>query len=660
MDILKLARKLEPLMPNQVQHWLRIRDTADPELKTLIEKQIINSAYNMLGDFRSKTLLSLPPQAKAKGAIHFGTIQYEREKWPLGISANELLQNLAIFGRSGAGKTNVAFHILQQLAAKKIPFLFLDWKRTARHLLPWLGNQVQIFTPGRSISEFPFNPFVVPPGLEESVYINYLVDILADAYTLGDGVRSVLQKAIFNCYKQGNRSPTAADILREVEDMPGKGRAGGWKISVTRALESVEFANITGSGRTSQETLARSLLERSSIIELDALSQNSKKFLIPILCLWLYCVRLNQADREKLRLVIFVEEAHHIFYRQEHRAKESLMNMLLRQCREMGIAFVVIDQHPHLISSPALGNTYTSICMNQKHPSDINCSAALCLLGDSDKKHFSMLPVGRGIVKLQDRWRRPVLVQFPLVGIQKGAVTDALLKSKIRASGTLSALKLAVGSESAGIGRSRVADKGPNEDEWSFLEDVLQYPHDGVDLRYKRLGFSAGKGNRVKLRLHQRGLLESQEVPIGRTRRLLLRIPASGRKILGLQSNSPQRGSLAHEYWKYYYAQNYSENGYSVTVEAPRRNGRVDALAIKGTESIAIEIETGKSDVVSNVRQDLLSGFTRVLVVATDEAALKKIEEQLGAARLIISGRVILAIQGVWRNRSAARGQATK
>ena len=128
--------------------------------------------------------------------------------------------------------------------------------------------------------------------------------------------------------------------------------------------------------------------------------------LVPLIGLWLYFVQLSDPVREKLRLVIFVEEAHHVLYRSAQRAKESLMNTLLRQCREVGIGFVVIDQHPHLVSSAALGNTYTSICLNLKDPADINRAAAMSLVDEEEKHAFSTLPVGHGIVKLQDRWRR--------------------------------------------------------------------------------------------------------------------------------------------------------------------------------------------------------------------------------------------------------------
>ena len=71
-------------------------------------------------------------------------------------------------------------------------------------------------------------------------------------------------------------------------------------------------------------------------------------------------------------MAIFLEEAHHTVFRSNGRTKESLMNVLLRQGRELGIAFVLIDQHPHLLSAAALGNCYTKIFLNLSDPADIN------------------------------------------------------------------------------------------------------------------------------------------------------------------------------------------------------------------------------------------------------------------------------------------------
>ena len=635
-------------MPNKVAHWMKTRELADPDLQALIEKQIISTAYNYLGDFHNKILLSLPPEKKAKGSINLGTILYDKEKWPLGISTNELMQNMAVLGRSGAGKTNVAFHILQQLIAKKIPFVFLDWKRTVRHLIPQFREKISIYTPGRPLLRFPFNPFVVPPGVESNVYVNQVVDVMSEAFNLGEGSRSILRKAIATLYQQENLCPTPKEIIFEVEKMSEKDRMRGWKITAMRALESLEFSDISSKDRISQEQLASKLLHDNTVIELDALAQESKKFLVPLLCLWLYYVRLKSPDREKLRLVIFIEEAHHVLHKRAQTASETTLEMLFRQCRELGIGIVVIDQHPHLLSAAALGNVYTTVCLNQKDPSDINKAAAVSLLDTDEKNYFSMLPVGQAIIKLQDRWTRPVLVRFPLMNVKKGSVTDDVLArySAInQAKRTGSGRKTSMLTEFQQVPRIPLYDIPLEEPAFVFLEDVVRYPNDGVKTRYGRLGLSAGTGNRLKEQLLDQGWLEDQVVEIGRTRKVLLRLTKQSREALNLGSSEPQHGSIVHEYWKRFYAQRFREQGYQVEFEMSRKSGNVDVVARKGAENIAIEVETGKSDFVRNVKQDLLSGFDKIIVVATDKKALGKVEREFAKAGLMGIERIEIVLR---------------
>lgn len=176
MKIEKVAAKLRPLMPEKIDHWMKARQMADPALKALIEKQIISLGYKVFGHIDSKILLSLPPETTCAGSVNLGTVLYDKEKWPLGLKYSELIQNTIILGRSGAGKTNLTFHILRQLMDRNIPFVFMDWKRTVRHLIPHVRNKLRIYTPGRPISKFPFNPFVVPPGIESNVYVNQLIN----------------------------------------------------------------------------------------------------------------------------------------------------------------------------------------------------------------------------------------------------------------------------------------------------------------------------------------------------------------------------------------------------------------------------------------------------------------------------------------------------
>jgi len=648
MDIEKIAAKLHPLHPDQVGHWLKSRELADPDLRSLIEKQIISIAYKTFGYFHSKILLSLPPENKSKGAINLGTILYDKEKWPLGLTYGEIIQNTAILGRSGAGKTNVTFHFLSQLIEKKIPFVFLDWKRTVRHLIPAFPDKLNIYTPGRSLSPFPFNPFVVPPGTEPNVYAGQVVDVLSEAFMLGDGSRSLLRKAISYLFQQGNLCPTAADIIAELDKVPDKGRAGGWKVTALRVLESLDLANLSSSDPLGQEQLAQRMLHENTVIELDALAQESKAFLIPLLCLWLYNVRLKSPERETLKLVIFIEEAHHVLHKRAQTAHETILEMLLRQCRELGIGIVVIDQHPHLLSAAALGNTYTTIFLNQKDPSDINKAAAVCLLDAEEKHYFSRLPVGQGIVKLQDRWTSPVHIQFPLVHVNKGSVTDDMLarySAVKRSSLTGSGRKRSVPTYFGQVRQVRLYDTPLNDTAFKFLTDILMHPNDGVKIRYRRLQLSVGMGNQLKTQLIAQNWLQSQTVDLGQTRKVILHLTQHAREALGLNVKQLRQGSIVHEYWKRFYAQRFQEQGYLVNLEVPRKSGWIDVAAEKNGRKIAVEVETGKSDYMSNLRQNLVAKFDKILIVATGKSSCEKIEKDLLAAGLFIPHKVEIVLR---------------
>lgn len=645
-DIERLAGKLKPLMPRQVEHWLQVRQTAEPAFRALIDQQILAEARRRFGEV-DPALLTLPPQALARGTLELGTVLYEAPKWPMGLEPAELLQGLSIFGRSGSGKTNLLFHLLQQLERRGVVFLFMDWKRTGRHLIDRLGS-VQLFTPGRSLSPLPFNPFLAPPGLEPEVYLQHVIDTLAQAYTLGDGSRAVLQKALAALLERGVNAPSVPQVLEAIERLPPSPRLRQWQASAVRALEALAFVQIGQQGGADQHQQMQTLLSRSSILELNGLGANAKAFLIPLICLWLYYVKLASPVREQLDLVLCLDEAHHVLYRHSGRSQETLMEALLRQLRELGVGVILCDQSCHLISAAALGNSFASVFLNQKDPRDVRTAAQLCGLEAQEQRYLTTLPVGEGIVRLQDRWRGSVRVRIPHVPIAKGHMSDQRLQQywrqrHQRRTGTGASGPLA--GAQGGSRRVPLGDQVLDEEDLRFLEDVLAHPHDGVRQRYRRLKVGGSKGQRMQRALLQRGWLETQLVPVGHTRQRLLRLSQAGREALGWRGSASPRESLAHAYWKHHYARQLQEQGWQVQVEAPRVGGRVDVLAHKDGRSLAVEVETGHSDVVANVKHGLRSGFERVLVVVTEAAARDRVARQLNRTGLLIAPRVQLVLQ---------------
>lgn len=644
MNIESIARKLRPLRPNSVDRWLTKRAIAEPELRELIDHQIRHTAQRVLGDVENQPLLSLPPARTIDGPLHLGTVLYAGSRHTCGLRLDELLQNIVILGRSGAGKTNVVLHLLEQLAARKIAFVFLDWKRNARQMLPRLKGPIQVYTPGRSIAPLSFNPFVAPPGIESDVYGAQIVDLLGAAYTLGDGASSLVQKALTSSYSE-SIVPTPTSLLDRLEREPIKGRAAGWYASARRALETLTLARLSRDDPATQSELVAELLHGRTIIELDALNQNAKRFLVPALLLWMYHVQLATRHRERLQVVLIIEEAHQVLFRSEHRSHETVMNTLLRQFRELGIGTCVVDQHAHLLSSAALGNSIATICMNQKDPADVSKAAALTGVSDEDKRWLSRLPIGQGIVRLQDRWHEPFLVQFPHVKLDKGAVDDAALRSYIAQSTAGSRREWRLGRNIGHVPQCPNDDDPLDDVAMQLIQDVLDHPDDGVKARYRRLRFSGSRGHACKEWLVNGRWLETQTILVGLSRKVLLRLTTAARQALGLTELSQRRESLAHEYWKRFYARRFAADGHDVKLEAQRKNGRADLVATRADIRIAIEIETGRSNAVENVRNDLRSGFNRIIVVATDESALNKVERQLAVAGLLVPRRVELVLR---------------
>ena len=59
-----------------------------------------------------------------------------------------------------------------------------------------------------------------------------------------------------------------------------------------------------------------------------------------------------------------------------------------------------------------------------------------------------------------------------------------------------------------------------------------------------------------------------------------------------------------------------------------RQGKTVDLVAMKDGKKLAIEVETGKSDAVYNIKKDLEAVFDKVICVGTDWEVKKKILEE--------------------------------
>ena len=267
--------------------------------------------------------LEPPGREVCCGDYTLGEVAYPGKKafCPFGVREDEWIKHVLITGMTGAGKTNLMFLILGELAAKKKPFIVFDWKRNYRDLLQLAPfSNCRVYTIASKIAPFSFNPLLPPVGVDAGEWLMKLVDVMKHAYFVGEGVEYLLREGIDRVYEscgvfsgEVRAVPTFEAVRIYIARKPLQGRMQLWKASTLRVLESLCFRHGLGSVVNGEAPLDHeALLSRPVVLELDRLSDVDKVFLTEALILWLYEFRKREAGRELFKHALIIEEGHHI------------------------------------------------------------------------------------------------------------------------------------------------------------------------------------------------------------------------------------------------------------------------------------------------------------------------------------------------------------
>lgn len=689
MKIEDVFRKLRPIMGTQLDALWQEYLAADTPLRQTIERTLrILLAQRLAETFDSEhVLLPPPPPDRASGPYAVGTIRYGRhDVADFGVREDEFIQHIGIFGRSGSGKTNLAFLLLDALTRANKPFLVFDWKRNYRDLLTLTAfKDVRIYTVGRNVAPIRINPLIPPAGTQPTVWLKKLIEIVCHAYFLGEGVTVLLMRAMDHLYRdrglyRGDFSnpPTMADVRDFLASYPAKGREASWMESARRAVDVLCFGEMGRVLNAVPPCDLAQLLPMRVVLELDALTNADKTFLIESLLLWIHHFRLAQGARETFKHAILIEEAHHVLLRkkQEVTGEETVTDVLLREIRELGEGVILLDQHPSLISKPALGNTYTTFCFNLKHRGDITMIQDSLHLDAEQAGYLNRLDVGWSVVKLQGRWVYPFLVRLPHFQLHKGVVSDGDIRARHQPLPTLSGQAhlltepdsepIALNGDPSGAvgtkdGHTRPIPRADKQvkrrcaiqlttQELKLLQHVQDDSGYSVTERYQDLHFSSRLGDSLQHSLAARGLLRSLFIPVGTARVKALELTDPGRQVLGVKHTLSRRhGGLVHRYWSDRIARELRAAGFKVEQEHPLGGGAaVDLLVVTGKRRIGVEIETGASDVEANIEKCLAAGLDRVILVPTHRAlhvALRRYFSSDTRVRIVEAWNVATAVR---------------
>lgn len=552
----QLCLRLRPILGAQVDDIYAAYLAEDGEGRSQIEHYLeLLTARHLPQKLGQPEAVLIPPsKEQAQGEYPFGQVQYGgKDLYEFSLREDEWIQHMAILGRSGAGKTNFAFQALLLLKQRRKPFLVLDWKRNYRDLLSLPEfKDVEVYTIGRNIAPFTFNPLIPPAGTDPKTWLKKLISVICHAYCLGNGCAFLLQQSLDSVYQEAGvydgtvqKYPMFQDVLAAARSMDSRGREAGWLSSTLRALSSLCFGDMDRLLNTESNRSLDHILDKSVVLELDALTQSDKVFFTSSLLLWVHHRRMTETRRETFKHVTLIEEAHHLLSdeRRSFVGGQSVMEIVFREIREFGEALILLDQHPSKISLPALGNCYTTICLNLKHKTDINAMGQ-CLLLDKERDILGMLDVGQAVVKLQGRIARPFEICIPHFKIDKGIITDELLKQHMRNIAPALAetdFRLPAGVDGANKSGSEpgLQSDSLEDGELAFLRDVQKDPGSGVAARYKRLSLSGRQGQKIKVKLLEKDLIQEKQETTKNGRLTVMCLTEKGKGLLSGEFVNP-------------------------------------------------------------------------------------------------------------------------
>ena len=175
-----------------------------------------------------------------------------------------------------------------------------------------------------------------------------------------------------------------------------------------------------------------------------------------------------------------------------------------------------------------------------------------------------------------------------------------------------------------------------SRDEIRFLADVAARLLSTTVSRYQRLNLSRRRGNAIRQSLANAGVIEAVPIATRSGQVVLYQVTGHGRSVCrrtGIDPGPPQRGSLEHQYWVRNVSGHFEKQGYEVSREHQvPGDGAVDLLAERPGERIAVEIETGKSDIKANLANAKQAGFDRLVFVATSPSAVSACQKAIEKA----------------------------
>jgi hypothetical protein len=236
-------------------------------------------------------------------------------------------------------------------------------------------------------------------------------------------------------------------------------------------------------------------------------------------------------------------------------------------------------------------------------------------------KYLGMLDTGKAIINVKQRYNDSFLISPPFVP-EGPNISDMELREAMRKFSDLSSKDEPQIEESSRSQTSQISDKSPplNPLEKVLLSNIIEKATDGVDKRTRDLGLHPSQMTELQGSLEEKGFIKTAYVD----KKKLMELTPEGinmaRKAGIAVKICQSKGGVEHRYWIDQTVQFLKNLDFKPVLE-------VEGIDIVDRQSgIAIEIETGKSDIETNIKKLFKSRHPHLFMLTTTKALELKLK----------------------------------
>lgn len=553
------------------------------------------------------------------------------------IDPNELCKNLLCSGIVGAGKTTMAFGLMEKLHNLGIKILSLGVKKDVRHIacdrVPML---VLRFARNGNFSLGDI--FQPPEGVDEIDYQTAVIKCLAITTFIGESGKALLLDVITDLRaKQGYVD--LSSVIQHLKQMRGiSRRQTDWLATLVNRLTG--FYIIFGPMLMNKDCFPfEKVVERYNIeLELDGAGE-FQPFFSALVELRLFKYRIaNNIRGNKLLTAVFCDEVNVLASKAMERHAFQLgsaptMLEYLPLCREFGFGNIMYSNQPSEVSNVLKAQAGVKVAMRLGSWSDILDMGNSMILNQDQMKSIVDLPPGHAVVKMQGI--SPFLGNIPSFEVAK-TVTDeriAMHNRKLLKDTEFEKFLIDPGKVKGIV----IPDVNVNKDEEmkrNFMFDVVNRWNVGLTDRYRSLGLNIEHGNRLFHALRNDNLLMVHKINLcGRgSPTTFLEVTQKGFSMLNIEPKKGYSvgGSFLHKVVQHHIRETFKKITEIKGFYAEKQLGNkvIDVLVeLHDGKKIAIEIAISSVNELVNIKKDLEAGCDYVITVCKDKKIFKEVED---------------------------------